>query len=657
MNRLATLLAAVALTLAPGHAQTPAGTPNFAALSVAGISLDPRMPQYGTCTWDATHDVAPCIQAAINYAATLPTGGNVLLPAGRYGIASTITNTTSNVSLIAPGKGGDANHAVGSIITYGTQLTWIGAGGGTMVSWAPTINPTSQTMAGANLQGILLDAHTVAATGLYIAAVRSSTIDIAINEPAGTGIITDTVAIGEQNNVQRNVLSFAVIDRLGPGPMWDIVATGNTPTIHGNFSQNQIPYFMGVGGASNADCLHFQHGDSNHFVFFRCDQGAGTGNKIILYGSSDTTTPIGANNNTFDWVTGGSGAIIAKGTPSYTNPSVANSVTIDTGNGGLQPVIETGATLAWQDTGTLARWNWTGAKIVVADSTPNINNLISHRGGESMALGGGFALGIYPQTGAFHYRFQALSGAVSGQSNMVVDNTGGVGTWEFKFPNTAVRFDSTVAVGGTGEIDQTTQGKGVLILRDAVGTPTTSPTDGVTLYSVAGRLMARDAASNIYSMGQSRTLAASGNSVGNGADLNEDILKTYTLPAGTLSGNGDIIHITAGGTLGATTDSKTVRIRIGGIAGSVLANPSGAVAGAVTWHSEAWVMRTGVGTQSFTSMGAVVGSGNTGGILTSNGTLDETQTQDILVTGRNTTNSVAGSITCSWFHVEYKPGI
>jgi hypothetical protein len=168
--------------------------------------------------------------------------------------------------------------------------------------------------------------------------------------------------------------------------------------------------------------------------------------------------------------------------------------------------------------------------------------------------------------------------------------------------------------------------------------------------------MARDAAGNIYSMGQARTLAASGNSVGNGADLNEDILKTYTLPAGTLSGNGDIIHITAGGTMGATTDSKTVRIRVGGIAGSVLANPSGATAGAVTWHSEAWIMRTGVGTQSFNSSGAVVGSGNTGGVLTSNGTFDETLAQDILVTGRNTTNSVAGSITCSWFHVEYKPG-
>jgi hypothetical protein len=643
---------------APVAAQTPGGTPFFSALSVNNITIDPRLSQFGNCTWDATHDVAPCIQSAINYAISLPTGGNVVLPAGRYGIAATINNTTSNVSLIAPGKGGDANHSSGSIITYGTQLIWIGAAGGTMVRWAPIADPANQAMAGSNLEGMLLDANQIANTGLYMAALRDSVINVAIREPAGSGVIADTVVIGEQNNVQRNRISLYVIDRLGPGPMWDIVATGNTGTIHGNFSQNEVLYFMGVGGASNADCLHFQHGDSNHFVFFRCDRGAGLGKKIVLYGSSDNNAPIGANNNIFDWVTGGSGAIEAKGTTSFTNPSVGNIIVNDTGNGGLQPVIETGATLTWQDTMTLAWTNWNGNLVSIADAAPGINNIIAHRGGESLAVGGGYALGIYPNSGLWHYRFQAFSGPVTGQSNVTVDSTAGAGTWEWKFPSQAMRFGSTIAVGGTGEIDQTTLGKGVLILRDAVGAPTANPTDGVILWSANGVINARDSKGNIYTLaaaGGNKTLFASGNSIGN-VDTNENILKTYTLPANTLANNGDVIHITAGGTMGATTDSKTVRLRWGGIGGSVLANPSGAVAGAVTWHSEAWIMRTAAGAQSFNSNGAVVGSGNTSGVLTANASIDETQPQDILVTGRNTTTVAAGSITCSYFHVEYKKG-
>ena len=217
-----------------------------------------------------------------------------------------------------------------------------------------------------------------------------------------------------------------------------------------------------------------------------------------------------------------------------------------------------------------------------------------------------------------------------------------------------MRFGSTIAVGGTGEIDQTLLGKGALILRDAAAAPTTNPADGVILWSAGGALNARDAAGNVYTIPGSRTLAASGNSVGVGADTNEDILKTYTVPGGTLANNGDVIHVTAGGTMAASTDTKTVRIRWGGMAGSVLANPSGAVAGAVTWHAEAWLMRTAAGTQAFNSTGTVVGSGNTSGTLTANASADETQPQDILVTGRNTTTATAGSITCSFFHVEFK---
>ena len=146
------------------------------------------------------------------------------------------------------------------------------------------------------------------------------------------------------------------------------------------------------------------------------------------------------------------------------------------------------------------------------------------------------------------------------------------------------------------------------------------------------------------------TLYVTGTSVGNGADLTEDVLQTYTLPANTLTNVGDILHIVAGGVFGGTSDSKTARIRFGGIAGAVLCGPTGVSAGATRWVIESWIVKTAAGAQSFTSLGNTVNA-NTSGTTSGTTALDETTNLQIVATGQNTTNPAAGSITCQYFHV------
>ena len=90
-------------SIAFAQAPTFAGAPSFSAVSVQNAYLDAR--SFGSCTWDATHDVAPCINAAITYANTLPNGATVFVPQGDYQLASTVTLSKSLVSLITSSHG------------------------------------------------------------------------------------------------------------------------------------------------------------------------------------------------------------------------------------------------------------------------------------------------------------------------------------------------------------------------------------------------------------------------------------------------------------------------------------------------------------------------------------------------------------------------
>src|SRR6185369_8740398 len=76
----------------------------------------------------------------------------------------------------------------------------------------------------------------------------------------------------------------------------------------------------------------------------------------------------------------------------------------------------------------------------------------------------------------------------------------------------------------------------------------------------------------VASSGGARNMSVPVSSVGNGADTSEDTLPTVVLAAGLLRSVCDRVRIVAGGTMGATTDTKNGRIKFGG---TTVANATG----------------------------------------------------------------------------------
>jgi hypothetical protein len=141
-------------------------------------------------------------------------------------------------------------------------------------------------------------------------------------------------------------------------------------------------------------------------------------------------------------------------------------------------------------------------------------------------------------------------------------------------------------------------------------------------------------------------LFSQGASSGNGADLTEDTLSscsTYSLPANTLANVGDTVRIVASGTLGLTTDNKTVKIKIGSLIAVAMAT---ATATSSAWYAEAVITKTGPNTQTYSAVGNILATNGTGFARSAASTLTDTGALGIVTTGQNVTSSVAGSITC-----------
>ena len=105
---LALLLAATA-ALADITGGGGPGLVNILYNFVAGYTVPASVyyannPAYGNCTWStaAGADVGPCIQAAITAAATAG-GGNVILPAGNFNLATQLTVGVQGVHITGGG--------------------------------------------------------------------------------------------------------------------------------------------------------------------------------------------------------------------------------------------------------------------------------------------------------------------------------------------------------------------------------------------------------------------------------------------------------------------------------------------------------------------------------------------------------------------------
>lgn len=178
---------------------------------------------------------------------------------------------------------------------------------------------------------------------------------------------------------------------------------------------------------------------------------------------------------------------------------------------------------------------------------------------------------------------------------------------------------------------------GVYIGKTNIGTGSTSSFFGGNIYSYS------DPFQNLYTTGAS---------VGNGADTTEDTLQTFSVPGNTLLATGDKLHIVAGGTFAATTDTKTVRLKFGGIGGTTISAPVGSAGGQVFWAIDAYVSRTGSATFTRIALGRVLNNASDGTNVAAGAALDLTVAQTIIVTGQNSTSSSAGSIACAYLQVD-----
>jgi len=138
--------------------------------------------------------------------------------------------------------------------------------------------------------------------------------------------------------------------------------------------------------------------------------------------------------------------------------------------------------------------------------------------------------------------------------------------------------------------------------------------------------------------------------VGNGADTTEDTLYTIAIP-NQLANVGDVIHVVARGTLAASTDTKSVRLKL---VGQTACSFNSTLVGQTTWLLEAWVMKTGSSTQSniclSTNAANNVVNAQTATVAADGATLA------VSLTGQNTTTSTLNSIQAQQMMVWYIPG-
>lgn len=189
-------------------------------------------PGSGTaCTWDATHDVGPCINSAIS-AASSAGGGTVNIPAGQYGIATQIAIHTSGVHLAGAGVGNARDSAAPTVFIAITELTWIGAAGGTEFVISPA---GGQSLYSVDVTGIVFDCASLANICASITQVSNSTINIGGSEARLNNIILTTEPTGFSD---------------APGNQGNDIWLSSRSTS-ATYSPTGILFDQGVGGTFN----------------------------------------------------------------------------------------------------------------------------------------------------------------------------------------------------------------------------------------------------------------------------------------------------------------------------------------------------------------------------------------------------------------------
>ncbi len=384
---------AALLFLVPASAQTPG---NFAPGESSGLSAhlnsqlatkadgvvppsrpsDPvRAMDYGTCTWDAGHDVGACINAAIAVAAARG-GATVVIPAGTYGQSTPIVQQTSGVHLQGAGVGAARDNIVPNLFRAITRLQWIGTVGATMLLIEP---PSTVSLYSADVTGIVFDCANRANVCAKIVQTSYSTFDIGVSEPilVGAWLSTEPAGFADAPGTQHN-------------DIW--ISARSTSIVN---SPTGILLDSGVGSNWNTSYNRF------HSLFAWYNKGDG-----IVFGNSD-------NNIIYDVLayadpTVGSGAPMVFANTAYTMPNgmtvngqARYNATVHTGANGVVTGFQSGSTItAGTNAGTAAPAT---ISLTTNSGTPFLNPILNFASTTGVVSGmlancGGWASGIVPKT-------------------------------------------------------------------------------------------------------------------------------------------------------------------------------------------------------------------------------------------------------------------
>ena len=290
-------------------------------------------------------DAYPDIQAAIDYVAGLG-GGDVLVPPGDYRIETMLDISDPGVRLV--GVGGGTPHDVGSLNGH-TRFNWYGSAGGTMLKVHTTFGSAS-TRVNDNMgvEGLMLNCRRIAGYGLDIVSVRSSQFaNLFVLDPTvaayrtRTGVTgTDFGEAADVTNCRFENLKWRAIDHADVQSAHGVHMMGST---NANTSFNT--WINCSGQTHNGHGWNMECADSN--VLIGCGNiNTGTGRDFNLHGTTNTTNPVGGDNNTFIHCTWGSasGDFYIGGTDVYDGAVLSNVILAwDEANSAVIPTLGTGA--------------------------------------------------------------------------------------------------------------------------------------------------------------------------------------------------------------------------------------------------------------------------------------------------------------------------
>ena len=478
------LTALLLICLVQASAQTPG---NFAPGESSGFSAhlnsqlatkadgvvppsrpsDPvRAMDYGTCTWDATHDVGACINAAIAVAAARG-GATVVVPAGIYGQSTPIVQHTNGVHLVGAGLGWVRDNFAPSKFVAITRLVWIGTAGATMLDVEPA-SLLVPSLYSADVDGIVFDCASLADVCVKISQTTASTLRFGVSEPRSIGAWLTTSLTTDGPGTQINeiwIYSRSSNAAYSPTGILIDAAEGSTWNVSYNKFYGLYAWYK------NGDGIVIGNTDNNLFfdVGSFPDPG-GTGTPFVFAAPGY----IPPNGVAVTGVAGYSSHIFHVGTPIVIQGFTAGSTLAvgggNTGTAAFTPVALTTNAIAGARQGTLSFASTTGVDFGM---TANCGTLFQR------GCSGAAVAAVTPTAVRLASLTSASVASGTGCSFSYGVNASAVpGTYTIT-ASAALTFDIAAPVGGTTQSGVVASG-GVLRFTDVVLPVTGSAVAGDT---------------------------------------------------------------------------------------------------------------------------------------------------------------------------------